>query len=151
MPPSHLAANVAAANESNITTNQTGQISVSNQMNGTVSIQYPANKSQAVSSQNISIFINASNSSSAPAGIEFGNYSLVLEDLTLPTGIDKASCASLAVYDLENGTVLDRLEVCPGQDAYWVAPDGHAWRIVVYETAPGYTLNEKWAKMAVFG
>ena len=86
-----------------------------------------------------------------PAGLKFDNYSLVLEDLILPTGPEMVSCAGLAIYDSANATLLGRLEVCPGESANWVAPNGRMWRIVVYQTAPGYSGSGKWAEMAVFG
>jgi hypothetical protein len=111
----------------------------------------PPNESLPAAPKNVSSQSNASNASAAPTGLQFGNYSLVLEDLILPAGPGMISCASLAIYDSANSTRLGRLEVCPGESAYWVAPDGRMWRIVVYQTAPGYAGSEKWAEMAVFG
>lgn len=111
----------------------------------------PPNETPPIASQNISNQTNASNLSEVPVGLEFGNYSLVLEDLLLQAGPDRVSCASLAIYDAVNATRLDRLVACPRENAYWIAPDGHRFRIVVYQTAPGYTNSEKWAQLAVFG
>lgn len=94
------------------------------------------------------------NSSSAQAGpeeIDFSNFTLVLDDLSAPSGAGLQSCAILSVRWKGNGSVLSRLEACPGQDAYWVAPGGQRWRIAVYQTAPGYTHSAAWAEIAIFG
>ena len=96
---------------------------------------------------------NASSSAanaSIPEEINFSNFTLVLDDLSVPSGASLQSCALLSVRTAD-GSVLSRLEACPGQDAYWTAPDGHSWRIVVYQTAPGYTHSAEWAEISIFG
>ncbi|MFA5930301.1 MAG: hypothetical protein WC861_05445 [Candidatus Micrarchaeia archaeon] len=92
----------------------------------------------------------AANLTASIAGLKFGNYTLVVEDLSLAGGAGRVSCAIIGIYG-NGGSRLAELQGCPGQDSYWVAPDRHMWRIVVYQTAPGYTHNSAWAEVAVFG
>ncbi len=103
--------------------------------------------------QNISQMQNPGSESKSlnETGLEFGDYSLAVEDLSLASGPSGASCAIIGIYSNANGSKLAELQDCPGQSAYWVAPDGHRWRIMVYQTAPGYSGAEAWAEIAVFG
>ncbi|MBI4399160.1 hypothetical protein HY570_00275 [Candidatus Micrarchaeota archaeon] len=81
-------------------------------------------------------------------GLDFADYTLVLLDLTVPS--DGISCASLGIYSKQD-ELLQQVKVCPGESYSWIAPDGRRFRIVVYDTSPGYLLRSIWAEVAVFG
>ncbi len=92
-----------------------------------------------------------SNGSMEIEGMRFGNYTLVLEDISIASGPERISCAIIGIYGYGSSSKLAELQGCPGQDIRWVAPDGRTWRIVVYQTAQGYSQEAAWAEIAVFG
>ncbi len=85
-------------------------------------------------------------------GTYFGNgaYVLVLRDISMQRN-EEGYCALFEIVWAENGSSLQKLQICPGEDAYWISPDGHRYRIRVFETAAGYTGRARWAKVAVYG
>ncbi|HID73274.1 TPA: hypothetical protein EYP38_05000 [Candidatus Micrarchaeota archaeon] len=78
-----------------------------------------------------------------------GNFTLLLEDVSLPAGGGEP-CAMFSISNA-SGALMERVVVCPGKDEYWVAPDGHRFRIVVIEAAAGYTREDVWADVIIFG
>ena len=82
-------------------------------------------------------------------GLEFGeNYILVLDDLSL----DKPEpCAIVSIYNLESEENLQQAKICPGEEYYWTSPEGHKFRIVVIETAAGYSYGAGWANIIIYG
>ena len=71
------------------------------------------------------------------SGIRFGAYTLLLEDLAPH---EREYCALVRIVGI-NGTEItdyERAQICPGEDYYWVSPEGHQYRIYVVETAAGY-------------
>jgi hypothetical protein len=85
-------------------------------------------------------------------GTYFGNnaYVLVLRDISMQRN-EEGYCALFEILWAENGSSLQKLQICPGEDAYWTSPDGHQYRIKVFETAAGYSGGARWAKAIVYG
>jgi len=85
-------------------------------------------------------------------GTYFGNgaYVLVLRDISMHRN-EQGYCALFEIVWAENGSNIQKLQICPGEDADWISPDGHLYRIKVFETAAGYTGRARWAKVAVYG
>ncbi|MDD5340285.1 MAG: hypothetical protein PHV13_03475 [Candidatus ainarchaeum sp.] len=128
-PVQNLTPGESVINESNMTAQNASTGNVSNISNGTLP--------------------NATANATAPlpAGIQFGNYSLVLDDVSIiPSSSEPCGIFSIAA----NGTVVDRFVACPGQSRTWIAPDGHAYRIFVKKVAAGYGGTE-WADVTIFG
>lgn len=78
-----------------------------------------------------------------------GAYVVKLADITVATGLTYDAKASIQIFDA-NGVMLKEDQVSPGSTYTWNAPDGTKVRIKVYKTNPGYTLQAKWAEMAVY-
>ncbi len=82
-------------------------------------------------------------------GLEFDNYTLLLEDLA-PQGT--GYCALVKIVTI-NGTVMQefgRAQICPGESYYWVSPEHHRYRIYVVETASGYSTNISLANIIIY-
>ncbi|MEM3400039.1 MAG: S-layer protein [Candidatus Micrarchaeia archaeon] len=78
-----------------------------------------------------------------------GAYTIKLADITVPLTADEQAYASIEIYDV-NGVLLKEDQIAPSSTYTWNAPDGTKVRIRVYKTNPGYTLQAKWAEMAVY-
>jgi len=119
-------------------------------------IQVEENISANISLQNISANItipsnlSIANETFTPnlSGLLFGNgsYQLVLEDIS---SIDY--CALLSVVFHSNQSEITKLKACPTQDVNWISPEGRVFRIKVVKTAAGYTGNESWADIRIYG
>ena len=85
-----------------------------------------------------------------PAGIAFanGSYLLVLDDVSVSG--PSAPCGIFSVR-YSNGSVIDRLLICPPNSQNWLSPEGSTYRIYVIEVAAGYTHEENWARVIIFG
>lgn len=84
----------------------------------------------------------------APSGIRFDRYLLVLDDIILPATDD--TCGAFSVME-QNGTIVDKLIICEKDSRYWITPDGHKYRILVVKLAAGYTHQEAWADVRIYG
>jgi hypothetical protein len=127
-PAQNITPGESVINESNMTAQNASTGSVSNLSNGTLP--------------------NATNATAPPpAGIQFGNYSLVLDDVSI-TPSSSEPCGIFSITT--NGTVVDRFVACPRQSRTWIAPGGHAYRIFVKKVAAGYGGTE-WADITIFG
>jgi hypothetical protein len=96
---------------------------------------------------------NQTNQNSTPAlapGLPFpeSNYSLHLDDVSLVPS-SSGPCGIFSVRD-QNGTILDKLLICPSESQDWVSPQGHLYRIRVDQVAAGYSTQENWAKVEIF-
>ncbi|MEM2948429.1 MAG: hypothetical protein QXY05_01680 [Candidatus Anstonellales archaeon] len=85
-------------------------------------------------------------------GTYFGNdrYCLVLRDISMQRN-EIGYCALFEIILVENYTTLQKLQVCPGDDATWISPEGKQYRIKVIDTAAGYSGAARWAKVIVYG
>ena len=77
--------------------------------------------------------------------ITSGAYRVRLNDLSVSVGAGNSHPAILDVRD-QNGAVLDSIQVMPGSTYIYSGPSGKI-AISVCQTAPGFTLNAKWAKI----
>jgi len=77
--------------------------------------------------------------------MQAGAYTVKLSDIAQETGSNKAHNAILEVLNA-NGVVLEKMQVMPGTAYVYSGPSGRI-AVSVCQTAPGYTLNAKWAKM----
>ncbi len=97
----------------------------------------------------------ADNTSSAnqtvPAGLQFpeSNYTLVLDDVSLVPN-SQSPCGIFSIRDANN-SILDKMLICPPDSEYWTAPDGHLYRIRVEQVAAGYSTEQNWAQVSIFG
>jgi hypothetical protein len=71
-----------------------------------------------------------------------------LADISTGTGAANSHPAIVEILD-SNGAVLDSASVEIGADYTYFAENGAAHRVYVCDTAPGYTLNSKWAFLVV--
>ncbi len=128
-PAQNITPGEAVINESNITAQNASTASVSNMSNGTIP--------------------NATaNATVQRPALPFGNYSLVLDDVSIvPSSSEPCGIFSITAL---NGSVMDRFVVCPPQSRTWIAPDGHAYRIFVKKVAAGYG-GVEWADVTIFG
>ncbi|MEW6723052.1 MAG: hypothetical protein AB1324_07350 [Candidatus Micrarchaeota archaeon] len=90
--------------------------------------------------------------SQMPKGIIFGGgrFSLVLDDISVVPVSDEP-CGIFSVRDAYSGEILDKMLICPGDSQNWAAPEGKIYRILVTKVAAGYTFEEKWAKVYIYG
>ncbi len=84
-----------------------------------------------------------------PEGIHLGGYLLVLDDIVIYPESEE-DCGAFSIM-LTNGTVVDKLIICERQSKYWITPEGHKYRIFVVKLAAGYTMQENWADVRVYG
>jgi len=80
--------------------------------------------------------------------LAIGGYVIVLDDVVFKNNVE---CAALQMYNKTTMKSIHKALACPGVDTYWVAPNGHKYRIVVTEAAAGMTKNEIWAKIFIYG
>jgi hypothetical protein len=81
--------------------------------------------------------------------ITAGAYTIKLADIGLATGVSNIHPAAIEIYD-STGALLAEKQINPGATLSWKAPDGNTVKIKVYQTQPGYTLQSKWAEMAIY-
>lgn len=86
-----------------------------------------------------------------PEGILFGNssYLLVLDDVSIVPVSDEP-CGIFSIRHSANGSVLERMFICPGDSQYYHDDAGKEYRIFVVKAASGYTEQEKWASVLIF-
>ncbi len=86
-----------------------------------------------------------------PPGLNFpeSNYTLVLDDVSLIPD-SQGPCGIFSIRDA-NGSIIDKMLICPPESQDWVAPDGHLYRIRVEKVAAGYSTQENWAQVSIFG
>ena len=85
-----------------------------------------------------------------PEGLSFANnsYVIALDDVSLvPTSAEPCGIFSLWTA---NGSLIEKMFICPGQSEMWDSPDGGSYRILVIKVAGGYT-GHKWAQVIVYG
>lgn len=82
-------------------------------------------------------------------GLEFDNYTLLLEDLA-PSGTEYCALLKIVKIDGTNMQEFDRAQICPGDSHYWISPEHHRYRIKVVETASGYSGRAAWANIIVY-
>ncbi len=83
-------------------------------------------------------------------GVTFSNFTIFLNDVTLPLGGGQPPCGAFEI-DAKNGNKLLEFQLCQGNQYRWVDPTGRAWRIVAYSIVQGYTKQTAYADLAVFG
>jgi hypothetical protein len=113
---------------------------------------------QAPAPENTTAPFPQENGSAQPAspaeapGLEFGNgsYRIVLEDLSVIPASEEP-CGIFSIRSAGSGDVLEKIFICPGDSQQWVGPDNHSFRILVVETAAGYTKEARWARVIVYG
>ena len=91
---------------------------------------------------------NASNKTLSVKGLKFGQYSLVLDDVVLPAY--DATCGAFSILD-QNGSTVDNLLICEKRSKNWISPDGQEYRFFVVKVAAGYSYQEAWADVRIYG
>ena len=81
--------------------------------------------------------------------IDAGEVQVKLSDISVATGAGNDHYAIVDILDA-NGAVLTQQQILPGSTYTYTTPSGASTRIHVYQTSPGFTLNAKWAEMAVY-
>jgi hypothetical protein len=82
--------------------------------------------------------------------IDGGTFKIRLSDISVATGAGNQHPAILDVLDA-NDAVVGQIQVNPGDTyTYTQTSTGTQIKVHVYRTAPGFTLNAKWAEIAVF-
>jgi hypothetical protein len=129
--------------------NSCKKIPIINQENITANLTIPNLTTNITIPENISTENKSINNKTANLSgliIANGSYILVLEDIST---VD--NCALLSVVYSSNQTEITKLKGCPGKDVNWISPEGRVFRIKVVKTAAGYTKNESWADIRVYG
>ncbi|HQT44699.1 MAG TPA: hypothetical protein PLO51_01870, partial [Candidatus Micrarchaeota archaeon] len=80
--------------------------------------------------------------------LDAGNFKVKLSDISVATGQSNSHPAIVDILDA-NGAVLSQQQIEAGS-TYTFTSGGQSARIHVYQTSPGFTLNAKWAEMAVY-
>jgi len=80
--------------------------------------------------------------------LDAGTYKVRLSDISVATGSDNKHPAIVDILD-SNEAVVGQVQVDPGT-TYTFNNGGSVVKIHVYKTAPGFTLNAKWAEMAIY-
>ncbi|MEM2963152.1 MAG: S-layer protein [Candidatus Anstonellales archaeon] len=80
--------------------------------------------------------------------LDAGSVKVRLSDISVASGASNLHPAIVDILDA-NGAVLKQTTINEGSTYTYTAPDGSTVRIKVYKTAPGFTLNAKWADMAI--
>lgn len=78
-----------------------------------------------------------------------GDINIRLDDISVSVGPDNVHPAIISVLDSATGNVLKQCQINPG-DTRNVMVNGNTYGIHVFQTAPGFLINSKWAEMAVF-
>ncbi|MCX6778586.1 MAG: S-layer protein [Candidatus Micrarchaeota archaeon] len=78
-----------------------------------------------------------------------GAYTVKLADIGLAETTGNIHPAAVEIYD-STGALLTETKINPDATLSWKAPDGTTVKIKVYQTQPGYTLQSKWAEMAIY-
>ncbi|MBM3229051.1 S-layer protein [Candidatus Parvarchaeota archaeon] len=81
--------------------------------------------------------------------LDAGEVKVKLSDISVATGSANDHYAIIDILDA-NGAVLAQQQILPGSTYTYTTPSGKSTRIHVYQTSPGFTLNAKWAEMAVY-
>ena len=80
--------------------------------------------------------------------LDAGSYKIRLADISVATGKENDHPAIIDILDA-NDAVIGQAQVMVG-DTYTFNSNGASVKIHVYATAPGFTLNSKWAEMAIY-
>jgi hypothetical protein len=82
--------------------------------------------------------------------LDAGNFKIRLSDISVAVGSENRHPAIIDVLDA-NDVVVGQIQVNPGS-TYTFTQTGTAntVKVHVYKTAPGFTLNAKWAEIAIF-
>lgn len=82
--------------------------------------------------------------------LDAGVFKVRLSDISVATGSDNAHPAIVDILDA-NEAVVGQIQVNPGSTyTFTQSGTGQTVKIHVYKTAPGFTLNAKWAEMAIY-
>ncbi len=80
--------------------------------------------------------------------LDAGNFKVKLSDISVAVGSNNVHPAIVDILDA-NGATLSQQQITPGT-TYTFTSGGQSAKIHVYQTSPGFTLNAKWAEMAVY-
>jgi hypothetical protein len=80
--------------------------------------------------------------------LDAGSFKARLADISVATGSGNSHPAIIDVLDA-NGAVAGQIQVDAGT-TYAFGSGANSVKIHVYKTAPGFTLNAKWAEMAIY-
>ncbi|MCX6770278.1 MAG: S-layer protein [Candidatus Micrarchaeota archaeon] len=82
--------------------------------------------------------------------LDAGAFKVRLSDISVATGSGNEHPAIIDVLDANEG-VVGQIQVSPGTTfTFTQSGTSNSVKIHVYKTAPGFTLNAKWAEMAIF-
>ncbi|MCI0503717.1 hypothetical protein L0Y65_03320 [Candidatus Micrarchaeota archaeon] len=86
-----------------------------------------------------------------PEGLAFanGSYVLAFDDASV-IPVSSEPCGIFSLWAI-NGTLLEKMLICPGESEVWASPEGATYRIEVVSVAAGYSGAEAWAKVIIFG
>ncbi|MCX8197603.1 MAG: S-layer protein [Candidatus Micrarchaeota archaeon] len=82
--------------------------------------------------------------------LDAGDFKIKLSDISVAVGQENKHPAIIDVLDA-NDAVVGQIQVDPGTTyTFTQSGTGKSVKIHVYKTAPGFTLNAKWAEMAIY-
>ena len=84
--------------------------------------------------------------------LDAGTFKIRLSDISVAVGATNTHPAIIDVLDAGNeDAVIGQIQVDPGSTyTFTQSGTGNSVKIHVYKTAPGFTLNAKWAELAVY-
>ncbi|MCX8175024.1 MAG: S-layer protein [Candidatus Micrarchaeota archaeon] len=82
--------------------------------------------------------------------LDAGTFKIRLADISVAVGAENKHPAIIDILDA-NEAVVGQIQVDPGTTyTFTQSGTGNSVKIHVYKTAPGFTLNAKWAEMAIY-
>jgi hypothetical protein len=82
--------------------------------------------------------------------LDAGTFKVRLSDISVAVGAENKHPAIIDVLDA-NEAVVGQIQVDPGTTyTFTQSGTGNTIKVHVYKTAPGFTLNAKWAEMAIY-
>ena len=82
--------------------------------------------------------------------LDAGTFKVRLSDISVAVGAANVHPAIIDVLDA-NEAVVGQIQVDPGTTyTFTQSGTGNSIKVHVYKTAPGFTLNAKWAEMAIY-
>ena len=82
--------------------------------------------------------------------LDAGVFKVRLSDISVATGSDNTHPAIIDILDA-NEAVIGQVQISPDTTyTFTQSGTGNSVKIHVYKTAPGFTLNAKWAEMAIY-
>lgn len=95
---------------------------------------------------------NQTNETAKPKGLVFGSgkYMLVLDDVSIIPNSEEP-CGIFSVRNATDYSTYEKMLICPPESQEWTSPENHIYRIKVLKVAAGYSGQENWVEVIIYG